>query len=408
MTRIKGTQVIIAGFATPAAERQVYQDPNVPRPSENIPPPAAPKGPSGVEKAQTFLNRSLESILQQHSPENLGKAGMFLDLKQPMREALKGPFGGQILSGLQPKLGGLGLTRSDLAKAIADPRARFGGGFGGSMGGELPTAGSFSPYPDFRQSADSENRSAEQSSRDQLAALQARGTSYEPGPEVAPSILSTALGLSNLPTPADTAGNVIGPRSSAFGFEPGGFGEGGYGNVFAPNAAAASAPEEFTPTRLASERAPSLAAEEMWLRYGGVGNADIGPPQYSGFEQPYGPEYQPGEYMREQFKNHADFTLQDQAEDLPDSVRASASSLSADPELRRNTIAMVLAEMGQNQSDAGRLKLIESMLNRLGANQYPTACIMLGYRNAAGQYDPQAAEFSGKGRPVNIMSRSGM
>ena len=127
-------------------QREVYQDPNPPRPPADIPypqgiplpaerpaeapargpaldleaPPRPPAdipfaegiplpaarpaeapgptalGPSGVEKAQTFLNRPVESILRQHAPDKIGKAGLVLDLKQPLREALKGPFGGQI------------------------------------------------------------------------------------------------------------------------------------------------------------------------------------------------------------------------------------------------------------------------------------------------------------------------
>lgn len=189
---------------------QAYPGADAPRPPADVPDPrvsgagfnaldaAAP--PSGVEKAQSFLNRPLESILRQYSPENLSAAGFVLDLKQPMREALKGPFGGQILSGLQPKLGDVGLTRADFAKAVADPRARFGGEFGG-MAGELPSAGSFTPFEGFRQSADFENRSNEQLGRDQLAELQARAIGYEPGPEAASTPLSSALGLGDLPVP---------------------------------------------------------------------------------------------------------------------------------------------------------------------------------------------------------------
>ena len=52
---------------------------------------------------------------------------MFIDTKQPLREALKGPFGSQILEGLQPELGRAGLTRNDFAKAVANPAARFFG-----------------------------------------------------------------------------------------------------------------------------------------------------------------------------------------------------------------------------------------------------------------------------------------
>jgi hypothetical protein len=198
----------------PSSESQVNRGQDISPPPADIPDPRVssggfnaldaaanvPKGPSGVEKAQTFLNRSVESILQQHSPENLGKAGFVMDIKQPLREALKGPFGGAILSGLQPKLGSLGLTQSDFAKAVADPRARFGGGFGesGEFSGQLPSAGSFTPFPGFRASADFENRSGEQLGRDQLAELRARGTSYAPGPEVAPTPLGTALGLEDI------------------------------------------------------------------------------------------------------------------------------------------------------------------------------------------------------------------
>jgi hypothetical protein len=108
-------------------------NPNAPRPPGDIPqaPAAAVKaGPTGVEKAQTFLNRSVESILQQHSPGGLTAAGFAMDVKQPLREALKGPFGSQILEGLQTRAGELGLTKSDFNKAIADPRAVHGYGHG--------------------------------------------------------------------------------------------------------------------------------------------------------------------------------------------------------------------------------------------------------------------------------------
>jgi hypothetical protein len=172
----------------------IYPGANAPRPPAEVPDPRVSSGgfnaidaaakPSGVEKAQTFLNRSVESILKQYSPENLSAAGWALDIKQPLREALKGPLGSQILSGLQPRLGDVGLTRSDFTKAVADPRARFGGDFGSTGGDELPTPGSFTPYPGFRQSSNFEDRSTEQLGRDQLAELQARGTSQELLPEV--------------------------------------------------------------------------------------------------------------------------------------------------------------------------------------------------------------------------------
>jgi hypothetical protein len=191
---------------TPATD--IYPGADAPRPPAEIPDPRvssggfnaidAAAGPSGVEKAQTFLNRSVESILRQHSPENLSAAGWALDIKQPLREALKGPLGSQILSGLQPRLGDVGLTRSDFTKAVADPRARFGGDFGSSGGDELPTPGSFTPYPGFRQSSNFEDRSTEQLGRDQLAELQARGTSQELLPEVPASPMGLALGLEDI------------------------------------------------------------------------------------------------------------------------------------------------------------------------------------------------------------------
>ena len=107
------------------------------------------------------------------------------------------------------------------------------GATGAAPGGELPSPGAFTPFEGFRQSPDFENRSTEQLSRDQLAELQTRGTSYEPGPEVASTPLGTALGLEDLQRTSGAA-NVVGPSSSAFDLSPGGFGEGGYGNAFAP------------------------------------------------------------------------------------------------------------------------------------------------------------------------------
>jgi hypothetical protein len=337
---------------------QTYPGAEAPRPPVDIPDPrvsgagfnaldaAAP--PSGVEKAQTFLNRPLESILRQYSPENLSAAGFVLDLKQPMREALKGPFGGQILSGLQPKLGSLGLTQSDFTKAVADPRARFGGDFGG-MAGELPSAGSFTPFEGFRQSADFENRTNEQLGRDQLAELQARGTNYEPGPEVAPTPLGSALGLEDI------------GRSSAF--DPTTF------QRQSGDPRDVTTSEEFTPTRSITERAPSPAAEEMQRRYGGVGNADVGPSQYSGFEQPYGSTLAPGAYTREQFENRADYTAQDQAERLAAGREMAGAQLAIDPAMERRLIDTIQAEVGRNASDPERAALVESLLNRQTFNR---------------------------------------
>jgi hypothetical protein len=244
----------------PARESQVNQGQDVlPRPPADIPDPRvsgagfnaldAAAGPSGVQKAQSFLNRSLESILQQYSPENLSKAGWVMDIKQPLREALKGPFGSQILSGLQPKLGSLGLTQSDFSKAVADPRARFAGGGDDSTRAQVPTAGSgtassywdipkegtprynaevYEPafggfamrrpeqettggaghYADFPRTGNVEDRRNEVLGRDQLAALKAMsgGGFYDaPGPEPAATPLSNALGLGNLPTPRGSA-----------------------------------------------------------------------------------------------------------------------------------------------------------------------------------------------------------
>lgn len=227
-----------------------------PRPPADIPDPrvsgagfnaldaaAKPPGPSGVEKAQTFLNRSLQSILTEHSPENLGKAGMFLDLKQSMRQALQGPLGGQIMSGLQPKVGSLGITREDLAKAIANPAARFAGGdellnaagatpagtgatassywnipkegtpewnaevYEPALGGSVvmrrgdETTGGASHYDDFPRTGNIEDRRNEFLTTTERAALPPYGYYGGPPPEAAATPLSGALGLGDLPVP---------------------------------------------------------------------------------------------------------------------------------------------------------------------------------------------------------------
>ena len=62
----------------------------------------------------------------------------------------------------------------------------------------MPTPGAFTPFPGFRESGRFEDRTREQLTRDDLAALQQRGTSYAPGPEVAPTPLGNALGLEDL------------------------------------------------------------------------------------------------------------------------------------------------------------------------------------------------------------------
>ena len=82
------------------------------------------------------------------------------------------------------------------ARAAVGSPFRFGEGYGSA--GEMPTPGAFTPFPGFRESGRFEDRTREQLTRDDLAALQQRGTSYAPGPEVAPTPLGNALGLEDL------------------------------------------------------------------------------------------------------------------------------------------------------------------------------------------------------------------
>jgi hypothetical protein len=330
----------------PSSESRVNQGQNVAPPPADIPDPRvvgggfnaldAAAGPSGVEKAQTFLNRSLESILQQHSPENLGRAGFVMDIKQPLREALNGPFGGAILSGLQPKLGSVGLTQSDFTKAVADPRARFGGEFGG-MGGELPSPGAFTPFEGFRPSADFENRTTEQLGRDQLAELQARGTSYEPGPEVAPTPLGTALGLGDLPLPTPAA-----TFAERFTGEP----------------APAAAPTPAAPSTAGEYSIFDMPPGELNPYTG-----QAGPDPAFRYTSPYG--YGGGigtDFAGDQQVN------QQKAEGELQFQRAPMVSQLEDNEGTRNKLfATMVDEMGTGASDQAYAAVAESLFNRAAA-----------------------------------------
>ena len=76
-------------------------------------------------------------------------------------------------------------------------------------------SGADSRWSDFARPGNVEDRSNEQLTRDQLAALKARGTSYTPGPEAAASPLSAALGLGDLPAPRGMAAAVARPQGIA-------------------------------------------------------------------------------------------------------------------------------------------------------------------------------------------------
>jgi hypothetical protein len=181
------------------------------------------------------LDSNVGDLVRKNSPANADRVPASI-ASQTLREALGNAMtGGMIRSGIGPYLPQLGITPADFDKAIAQGRlaqpSRFGGDFGGA-GGELPTAGSFTPFEGFRQSPDFENRTGEQLGRDQLAELQTRGTSYEPGPEAAPTPLGTALGLGDIgrgfdPTtfqsPANDYSTFQQPASGRVSMDFGGF-----------------------------------------------------------------------------------------------------------------------------------------------------------------------------------------
>lgn len=251
---------------------------------------------------------------------------------------------------------------------------QFGGGFGG-MGGEMLEGGWNSPFANLGTHPDFESRIGEQPGRDL--------PQFTSGPEVGSSPLGRGLGLDDLFAGGGTEPEVA---SSPLGRDL------GLDALLGANYNQPGIADEWDVQRPLSERAPSAAAEEMQRRYGGVKTSDIGPPQYSGFEQPYGPSFAPGAYTREQFANHADYTAQDQAERLVGQREHAGQQIANDPELRHNVIATVLAEMGENQTDENRVKFIETFLNRLSANKdtrnpdYSQGMYkMLGYRDASGE-----------------------
>jgi len=82
--------------------------------------------------------------------------------------------------------------------SAAPPRV---GGFGGDeFSGQLPSAGAFTPYPNFREGGRFESRTDEQPGRNELAELQTRGFGYDPRllPETASTPLGTEAGLGDL------------------------------------------------------------------------------------------------------------------------------------------------------------------------------------------------------------------
>ena len=167
-------------------------------PAEAVPLPMARPAAANIAQANSVLDSRVIDLVRKGSPGDVDRIPSSI-ANQTLREALGNTMtGGMIRSGLTPYLPQMGVSQAEFDKAYASggQRAqplRFGEA-GGSMGGELPTAGSFSPYPGFRQSANFEDRSAEP------------------------------------PLGAD----VFGPRSSVFDLSPGGFGAGGYGNTFQP------------------------------------------------------------------------------------------------------------------------------------------------------------------------------
>lgn len=188
---------------------QAYPGADAPRPPADIPAtaadvvplPAARPAAANIAQANSLLDTTVGNLVQKNSPSDVGRVPSSI-ASQTLREALGNTItGGLIRSGIEPYLPKLGVTSAEFDKAYAQGRAspsRFGGDFGG-MGGELPSAGSFTPFEGFRQSPDFENRANEQLGRDQLAELQTQATGYEPGPEVAPTPLGNALGLGDLP-----------------------------------------------------------------------------------------------------------------------------------------------------------------------------------------------------------------
>jgi hypothetical protein len=281
----------------------------------------------------------------------------------PLLGANQVPLDGRVPSGVG--------TRAPVAPM------QFGGEFGG-MGGELPSPGAFTPYPGWRQqSADFENRTAEQLGRNELAQLRTRGAEDITLPEVAPTPLGRALGLdvlggvddtADLPwsssqpatppraitpemqqrldelvsaatklqlpgeagrggylnRPAEPPGNVVGPRSSAFGLQPGGFGEGGYGNVFTPNT-------------------PQL-----------VGDTNLTPGDLT--QRLLGDPFNPENYN----------TL-DQAYDLAAARSPYVAQAARDPALMDTLKALAVAEVGRGRSNEQYAAFFESVLNQSAA-----------------------------------------
>jgi hypothetical protein len=253
-----GSRDFVPAAPIGGAESPVRQSLDVPQPPADIPFPGGVPLPvsrpaeANIAQAHSLLDSRVLDLVQKNSPADVNRIPSSI-ASQTLREALGNAMtGGLIRSGIEPYLSQLGVTPAEFDKAIAQGRlvqpSRFGGGDGAAAGGdanpapgyiwpqegtprwnaeiyepmsgrgimqrpENQTVGGAGQYDAFTKSGNVEDRRAEALTRDQLAALKARGVGYAQGPEpagAATNPLSAALGLGNLPVPtgAGTGGMV--------------------------------------------------------------------------------------------------------------------------------------------------------------------------------------------------------
>jgi hypothetical protein len=214
-------------------------------PTEAVPLPTARPAAANIAQANSVLDSKVLDLVRQNSPANVDRIPSSI-ANQTLREALGNTMtGGMIRSGLTPYLPQMGVSAAEFDKAYAGGQAQPPRAAGGIPEDDSWTPQEYTPkwntdvyqpalgggvqhrdetasdlrWSDFARPGNVEDRTGEQLSRAQLAALQARGTSYPAGPEVASSPLGAALGLGDLPAPRGMAAANVRP--------PGAVGSGG-------------------------------------------------------------------------------------------------------------------------------------------------------------------------------------
>jgi hypothetical protein len=177
-------------------------------PPDYKPPAAAAVKHSGLELARANIDTPIEQIALERGGQKAVDQINFMAMGKTPRQ-LSEQYGGMFMDRAEPLFKSLGITRQDFEKAATLPSAkqdlkmRFAD-FDGLSRGD-PTSGGFTPFPDFRQSGDVEDRRNDPGSgRRGLAALlgmekpQAADTSWADNIVTPETPLSRALGAQDV------------------------------------------------------------------------------------------------------------------------------------------------------------------------------------------------------------------